>query len=653
MEHKDYRLAAVMFTDIVGFSRMMEEDEGGTLQTLDFHDKLVREQIDRHRGSVIKTIGDAFLAQFSTTLDAVQCALGVQEGIREYNEARLGKSLTLRIGVHLGDIYFYENDALGEGINIASRLQSMTKPGHITISREVYSQVSGKIPMKVEAMGQVHLKNITREVHAYEIIPGGEDNNSSAYRKAHQSELAPAAEPAPVSRPEPGPPRFGGPGYGGPPSPPPAFRDLREEWRTLKDQIKTQVKAEFPAESERWHSVRHQMRDEFRRARFEGRYGGGNFDPASVVSQIFRDPLDELKNDDGTPATKFQIYRQKKARDAKRARAGFPGHWIPFLGVNGFLIFIYTVTTPGGFPWFLFPLFGWGIGLVSHWTAVKSAKKTARELEALEELSDEDLVVVKKFQEARGGFYGHLSSNLAVMVLVFMIWVVTGGGFPWPHIVSAALAVGIFSHLSVFRTKKQEFKELWKGLKSGKPRSSKKLKTETPMEVDPIVRKAKGLRDSIVTQAQGMKGGNPFGDDMTVTLDNYILQITELSAIEKELGRVVESFNPADLEAEEVSLRNKVAVTSSATLKQEYEKNLAEVDKQRRSFGDLAEQQEILGLRIKSAMGNLQQMQVDLARIKGLSDGQKEGSFLSIKERSQELSRYIEDYREGLKEIPD
>ena len=222
MEHKDYRLAAVMFTDIVGFSRMMEEDEKGTLQTLDFHNKLIREQVEKFRGSVIKTIGDAFLTQFSTTLDAVQCSLAVQDGIREYNEAKLGKALTLRIGVHLGDIYFYENDALGEGINIASRLQGMTKPGHITISREVYSQVSGKIPMKVEAMGQVHLKNITREVHAYEIIPGGEDNNSVAYRKAHGTELS--TEPhkaAPAEPPE--TPRTA--------APPPPFKDLREEWK--------------------------------------------------------------------------------------------------------------------------------------------------------------------------------------------------------------------------------------------------------------------------------------------------------------------------------------------------------------------------------------------------------------------------------------
>ena len=374
MEHKDYRLAAVMFTDIVGFSRMMEEDEKGTLQTLDFHDKLVREQVEKFRGGVIKTIGDAFLAQFSTTLDAVQCSLAVQEGIREYNEAKLGKSLTLRIGVHLGDIYFYENDALGEGINIASRLQSLTKPGHITISREVYSQVSGKIPMKVESMGQVHLKNITREVHAYEIIPGGEDNNSNAYRKAHLKEVAPEAprapEPAPhrenrsePETPQPEPPRSTVPSEGQ--RSPPAFRDMKDEWQSLKEQFKDQMKKEIAGGPERWRDIRHELRHEFRHARHNVPEG---------IAEFFEDAIDEPRNVDGSPPTAFQVYKRQILRKADRMRAGFKGHLIPFLSVNAFLAWINLSFSPS-FEWFLIPLFGWGIGLLSHWAAVKAARR--------------------------------------------------------------------------------------------------------------------------------------------------------------------------------------------------------------------------------------------------------------------------------------
>lgn len=637
MEPSDYRLAAVMFTDIVGFSRMMEEDEKGTLTTLDFHNDLVREQVARFRGGVIKTIGDAFLVQFSTTLDAVQCAIAVQDGIREYNDAKLGKPLTLRIGVHLGDIYFYENDALGEGINIASRLQSMTKPGHITISREVYSQVSGKLPMRVEALGQVQLKNITREVHAYEILPGGQDNNSSAFRQAHAEPKVPApqvAQPQVALSPD-EPPQGGDASR--PAGPPPSFRDLRDDWRTLRRRIKHQMRDQFRDHAagglgrDGWHDlVQNQLRQELHKA----------FGEAGLGS--LGDP----------PKASFSEYKQKKLRKAERAKAGFTGHLIPFVVVNAVLASISLTVSPT-FPWFLIPLFGWGVGLISHWSAVRGAKKTARELEPIEDMSDEDLAVFKGYQDARGSFFAQVGSNLGISALLLVIWLLTGGTFPWPLIPIAALALGIFSRIGPLGTRRAEFRALRKRLGSGGRSSTKDKSGVSERGGDPLVAKAQNLRDSIVAQARGLKGGSPFGDDMNVTLDHYVRQITELSTIERELNQVVTSFHPADLDAEEATLRTKVANTTSTVLKQEYEKSLSELDHQRKSFVELAEQQEILSLRIKSALGNLQQMQVDLARIKGLSDTQNKGSFISIQEKSEELSRYLEDYREGLKEIPD
>jgi len=250
------------------------------------------------------------------------------------------------------------------------------------------------------------------------------------------------------------------------------------------------------------------------------------------------------------------------------------------------------------------------------------------------------------------GLYVHVVYIAAVSALLVVVWWLAGGGFPWPLIPIGAMAIGVFSHLGSFTSLRSRFKTLWKSKHVPGGRKPKGA-PETPPPSDPLVRKAKSLKDSILAQARDLKGGNPFGEDMSVTLDNYVLQIGELSAIEQELGRVVASFNPAEWDAEEASLRNKVTATGSATLKHEYEKSLSEFDRQRKSFNDLAEQQEILNLRIKSALGNLQQMQVDLARIKGLSDGQKQGAFVSIKEKSEELSLYLEDYREGLKEIPD
>jgi class 3 adenylate cyclase len=170
MEQKDYRLAAIMYTDIQGYSRMMEKDEAGTLKLLDFHNTLVSGVVASHNGSIIKTIGDAFLVDFKNTLEALKSAIEIQDELYDYNKDHPDLLLLLRIGIHLGDIYFYENDALGDGINIAARLQSVAHPGCICMSQDVYNQVLNKIDFHATKLGKVSLKNITKEVHAYEIV---------------------------------------------------------------------------------------------------------------------------------------------------------------------------------------------------------------------------------------------------------------------------------------------------------------------------------------------------------------------------------------------------------------------------------------------------------------------------------------------------
>ncbi len=200
MEQKDYRLAAIMYTDIVGFSRMMEKDESGTLEILRFHNSLISDIAARRHGTVIKTIGDAFLVDFRNTVEALQCAMDVQAAIYEHNKRGEGQPLLLRIGLHLGDIYFFENDALGEDINIASRLQSFARPGTICFSQDVYNQVLNKLEFRAEKLGKVSLKNITKEIHAYEIAsPNVEfDPNRDKPRAGFKPEPAPPAEARPT-----------------------------------------------------------------------------------------------------------------------------------------------------------------------------------------------------------------------------------------------------------------------------------------------------------------------------------------------------------------------------------------------------------------------------------------------------------------------
>jgi class 3 adenylate cyclase len=169
MEQKDYRLAAIMYTDIAGFSRMMERDEAGTLDLLRYHNQLIGGIVGAHHGAIIKTIGDALLVDFKNTVEAMQSALEIQDKLYAHNKESPDLPLLVRIGVHLGDIYFFENDALGEGINIAARLQSLARPGCICFSQDVYNLVLNKIEFRAEKLGKVSLKNITKEIHAYEI----------------------------------------------------------------------------------------------------------------------------------------------------------------------------------------------------------------------------------------------------------------------------------------------------------------------------------------------------------------------------------------------------------------------------------------------------------------------------------------------------
>lgn len=188
MEHKDYRLAAILYTDIAGFSRMMEQDEEAALGLLHFHNALVTEVAERRHGAVIKSTGDVFLLDFRNTVEALEAALEIQEKFHKHNQEGKDPPLLVRMGLHLGNIYFFENDALGEGINIAARLQALAHPGCVCLSREVYDQVIDKVNFKAADLGRVSLKNITREIYAYEI-----ESANTAFDPDRGNEEAPQA----------------------------------------------------------------------------------------------------------------------------------------------------------------------------------------------------------------------------------------------------------------------------------------------------------------------------------------------------------------------------------------------------------------------------------------------------------------------------
>jgi adenylate cyclase len=167
------KLAAIMFTDIVGFSRQMGRDEARMLRLLELHNQLIHRTVSAHHGHVIKTIGDAFLVDFPSVVNAVQCAQAIQAQLRAHNaEKNKAEQIHVRIGIHLGDIVQKDGDVFGDGVNIASRLQSLAAPDTICVSQVVYQEVRKKLDLgTVVSLGQPKLKNIAERFAVYALLP--------------------------------------------------------------------------------------------------------------------------------------------------------------------------------------------------------------------------------------------------------------------------------------------------------------------------------------------------------------------------------------------------------------------------------------------------------------------------------------------------
>jgi adenylate cyclase len=162
------KLAAIMFTDMVGYSALMESNEGFALQLLEEHRQLLRPLFSKHEGSEIKTIGDGFLVEFSSALEAVQCGIEIQEAIAKRNSINPSQErFQLRIGIHVGDVVRRADDLIGDCVNIAARLVRWAGAGGICISKQVFEQVENRLANPPKRMGQVKLKNMIRPLEVY------------------------------------------------------------------------------------------------------------------------------------------------------------------------------------------------------------------------------------------------------------------------------------------------------------------------------------------------------------------------------------------------------------------------------------------------------------------------------------------------------
>ncbi len=171
MPDEERRLSAILITDIVGYTLLGQTNEDLSLKLLEEHDALLRPLFARHGGQVIKGMGDGFLVEFPSALQATRCAIAIQEALHERNASQpQDHRIRIRIGVHVGDVVHRQGDLFGDGVNITSRIVPLAEPEGVCISAQVYDHVWNKVHFPLVSMGKQALKNVRVPTEVYCVV---------------------------------------------------------------------------------------------------------------------------------------------------------------------------------------------------------------------------------------------------------------------------------------------------------------------------------------------------------------------------------------------------------------------------------------------------------------------------------------------------
>ena len=191
---EERKLAAIMFTDMVGYSALAQRDDKLALELLEEHRRLLREIFPRFHGTEIKTIGDAFLVEFGSALEAAQCGIEIQRTLAKRNhDVGHERRIELKIGIHIGDVMHRDGDVYGDGVNIASRIEQLAGAGGICVSMDVERQIRNALEARFEKFGSTDLKNISLPMDLFRIVLPWESGTKVAPRAANASKKSPVA----------------------------------------------------------------------------------------------------------------------------------------------------------------------------------------------------------------------------------------------------------------------------------------------------------------------------------------------------------------------------------------------------------------------------------------------------------------------------
>ncbi|NBF41759.1 MAG: hypothetical protein GVY14_15225 [Spirochaetes bacterium] len=612
----------ILAVAIDGFSRLLARDEARAIDLLEEYERLVREYAGHRGGELIRRSGDESLLGFADAVSSVRAAFDLSEAWNDGTRPRLRMGLAAGPGdAGAGDGRPEDtgpaaSTADGPAARAAMRLQSVSTAGTLGVTGPVLEEIRGELEYVRVSLGELHLSGRSDGLPAFALtLPGGAGGVAGAAGAAAAGNAA--------------------------------------------DTGRTDAGAEG--------------RRELPPSMYPTRRASGN-EREDREAEAAWDQALETPTDTGAdePDPLVEEYVDQTEEAAAQAVAGFRGHAAVYTAVNAGLFGIWA-WTGAGFPWFLIPLFAWGIGLSSHYDAMRRQRLESRELSELPIETREQLRTYRQYTKARAGWRGHLVSTGATSALLFTINMITSPGFPWFLFPVGGMAIGLVSHYPRYRSKSQRLlariRELAApgrvanaertlgrqrrrseagstasrrrdGRSAGAYAGSAQAGRATPVE------EADTLRADILEQVTAAP--ELARESFDSVLEEYLARIRSLSQTHDELAATGNRDDLEQIEAEVRELRGKLDAATDSRLRKEYDRSIEQLERQRRSYEELLRDQELIEVRLRAAVNMLKQMRVEVARMRGTGGIE---SLDELKHRSEELSGYLADLRQAYDEL--
>ena len=360
---------------------------------------------------------------------------------------------------------------------------------------------------------------------------------------------------------------------------------------------------------------------------------------------------------DGSPRERLARFVQRARERAEQARSQFAVHGIAYSAVNGLLALINLLTSPG-FLWFLFPAAGWGIGLLHHFTEARSRAQEAREAAALPSAGKGELKLVRKLFRSRRGLRHHLSTTVGVSALLagINLFLIPAAG-PWLLIPIAALGGSLAIHAGTARERNRRLRDQ---LQSAGAAPGRRAEDVAALDADekeaahaPLLAEAEELRAAILAELRdGGEDAARWRAALQPELATYTGHVSALLRERRDLERAAARVSAADATRQLDDLRGKLEAARSDELRREYRHAAAQYEGQLKSLQDLQERIETIDLRAKSAVLALRQLALDVPRLR-TAPAEEPAALLSLRDKAQDLTQYLDDLRAGRKELED